>query len=234
MKRFSYIIYFLSNFLIAETPFKVGESLKYSADFNLIRVGQAELYVNRLDKINDLDAYHVTFSANTTGLADQLFKIRDQIDIWMDKKDFFTHRLIKNINEGNYSNKVDVKFDYQKSIAKTKTKEISIDFMARDSFSMFYYLRTIPLNNNEVMSFSSYEGRRIVHYNLQMTGTEIVRTNIGTFKCKVIRPYREGKNLFKNQGDLQIWISDDSKRLPVKIQIKMKYGSMTLLLKSVS
>ena len=109
-----------------------------------------------------------------------------------------------------------------KSIAKTKTKEISIDFMARDSFSMFYYLRTIPLNNNEVMSFSSYEGRRIVHYNLQMTGTEIVRTNIGTFKCKVIRPYREGKNLFKNQGDMQIWISDDSKRLPVKIQIKMK------------
>ena len=49
MKRFGYIIYFLSNFLIAETPFKVGESLKYSADFNLIRVGQAELYVNRLD-----------------------------------------------------------------------------------------------------------------------------------------------------------------------------------------
>ena len=127
-----------------------------------------------------------------------------------------------------------MKFDYQKSIAKTKTKEISIDFMARDSFSMFYYLRTIPLNNNEVMSFSSYEGRRIVHYNLQMTGTEIVRTNIGTFKCKVIRPYREGKNLFKNQGDMQIWISDDSKRLPIKIQIKMKYGSMTLLLKSVS
>jgi len=234
MKRFSFIIYIFSNLLIAETPFKVGESLKYSADFNLIRVGQAELYVIGLEKINELETYHVTFRANTTGLADQIFKIRDQIDIWMDKKDFFTHRLIKDINEGSYSNKVDVKFDYNKSIALANAKEIAIDFMARDSFSMFYYLRTIPLKKNEVMSFSSYEGRRIVHYNLQMTGTEIVSTNFGTFKCKVIRPYREGKNLFKNQGDMQIWISDDSKRLPVKIQIKMKYGSMTLLLKSVS
>ena len=110
----------------------------------------------------------------------------------------------------------------------------AIDFKARDSFSMFYYLRTIPLKKNEVMSFSSYEGKRIVHYNLQMTGTETIRTNLGTFNCKVIRPYREGNNLFKNQGDMQIWISDDSKRLPVKIQIKMKYGSMTLLLKNVS
>ena len=234
MKRFGLIIFFLFDILKAETPFKIGESLKYSADFNLIRVGQAELYVTGLEKINNLETYHVTFSANTTGLADQLFKIRDQIDIWMDKKDFFTHRLIKNINEGNYSNNVDVKFDYQKSIAKTNSKEVSIDFKARDSFSMFYYLRTIPLKKNEVMSFSSYEGKRIVHYNLQMTGTEIIRTNLGTFNCKVIRPYREGKNLFKNQGDMQIWISDDNKRLPIKIQIKMKYGSMTLLLKNVS
>ena len=234
MKHLSLIILFLFSFLIAETPFKVGESLKYSADFNLIRVGQAELYVTGLENINDIETYHVTFSANTTGLADQLFKIRDQIDIWMDKKDFFTHRLIKNINEGNYRNNVDVKFDYQKSIAKTNTKEVSIDFKARDSFSMFYYLRTIPLKKNEVMSFSSFEGKRIVHYNLQMTGTETIRTNLGIFNCKVIRPYREGKNLFKNQGDMQIWISDDRKKLPVKIQIKMKYGSMTLLLKNVS
>ena len=234
MKHLRSIIFLLLNFLIAETPFKIGESLKYSADFNLIRVGQAELNVIGLEKMNDLETYHVTFSANTSGLADQLFKIRDQIDIWMDKKDFFTHRLIKNINEGNYRNNVDVKFDYQKSIAITNTKEVPINFKARDSFSMFYYLRTIPLKKNEIMSFSSFEGKRIVHYNLQMTGTEIVHTNLGTFNCKVIRPYREGKNLFKNQGDMQIWISDDSKRLPIKIQIKMKFGSMTLLLKNVS
>ena len=89
MKHLSSIIFFLLNFLIAETPFKVGESLKYSADFNLIRVGQAELNVIGLEKMNDLETYHVTFSANTSGLADQLFKIRDQIDIWMDKKRFF-------------------------------------------------------------------------------------------------------------------------------------------------
>ena len=99
---------------------------------------------------------------------------------------------------------------------------------------MFYYLRTILLKENEVMSFSSYEGRKIVHYNLQMTGKEIVNSPLGTFSCNVIRPFSDGKNLFKNAGDMQIWISDDNKRLPVKIQIKMKFGSMMLLLKKVS
>ena len=234
MKIFKIFILLFSLTIAGEVPFKIGESLKYSAEFNLLPVGVAELNVTGIESINNIEAYHVYFSARTRGLADQLFKIRDRIDIWMDKSEFFTHRLKKDINEGSYHKKIDVHFDYDRSIAKTESKEIEIDFKARDSFSMFYYLRTIPLKENEVMSFSSFEGKRIVHYNLQMTGKETVRTPLGTMSCKVVRPFREGKNLFKNQGDMQIWISDDDRRLPVKIQIKMKFGSMTLLLKEVS
>ena len=73
-------------------PFKVGESLKYIAEFNFIPVGEAELYVTGIEQINGNDAYHVSFSANTKGLANQLFPIQDRIDIWMDTKEFFTHR----------------------------------------------------------------------------------------------------------------------------------------------
>ena len=234
MKKIFITFLFLSIAWTKEVPFKVGESLKYIAEFNFIPVGQAELFVTGIEQINGNDAYHVSFSANTKGLANQLFPIQDRIDIWMDTKEFFTHRLTKDINEGNYKNSVDVIFDYDKSVARTETKEVAIDFKARDSFSMFYYLRTIPIKENEVMSFSSYEGRKIVHYNLQMTGKETINSPLGTFSCKVIRPFSDGKNLFKNAGDMQIWISDDNERLPVKIQIKMKFGSMMLLLKKVS
>ena len=229
-----YFFLFFTSFIIAQAPFKIGESLQYHAEFNRVRVGEAELKVSAIEEINTIKSYHIIYVAKTKGLADRLFKIRDQIDIWIDKEGFFTHRLIKNINQGNYKNKVDVRFDYNKSVAKTSTKEISIDFKARDSFSLFYYLRTILLNENDIMSFSSFEGRRIVDYKLQIKGNEIIRTELGNITCTVIRPYQEGGNLFKNQGDMQIWISDDEKRLPVKIQIKMKFGSMTLLLKKVS
>jgi hypothetical protein len=129
---------------------------------------------------------------------------------------------------------VDVKFDYVNSIAITETKEVPIDFKARDPFSMFYYLRTITLEENVVMNFSAYEGKRIIDYNLQMTGSEMIKSPLGEFKCKIIKPFRNGKNLFKNSGDMRIWISDDKQRLPVKIQIKMKVGTMTLLLKEIN
>ncbi|MBT7525142.1 MAG: DUF3108 domain-containing protein [Candidatus Marinimicrobia bacterium] len=234
MKYFLSFILFVTISKCQEIPFKVGELLIYTAQFELIPVGEAELFFKGNEKFNDIDVYHVSWKAYTKGLASTIFKIQDKIDIWIDKKDFFTHRLKKNINEGSYSKKVDVKFDYDKSIAKTETKEIPIDFKARDPFSMFYYLRTINLEKDVVMNFSAFEGKRIIDYSLQMTGSEIIKSPLGEFKCKIVKPFRDGKNLFKNSGDMRIWISNDKQRLPVKIQIKMKVGTMTLLLKEIN
>ena len=110
MKYFLSFILFVTISKCQEIPFKVGELLKYSAQFELIPVGEAELFFKGNEKFNDIDVYHVSWKAYTKGLASTIFKIQDKIDIWIDKKDFFTHRLKKNINEGSYSKKVDVKF----------------------------------------------------------------------------------------------------------------------------
>ena len=121
-----YFFLFYLNFVVGQIPFKVGESLQYYAEFNLVRVGEAKLKISEIEKINNIDSYHVTYYAKTKGLADRLFKIRDKIDIWIDKEEFFTHQLIKDINQGNYRNKIDVKIDYKKSIATTSNKEVQI------------------------------------------------------------------------------------------------------------
>ena len=116
MKIFLPILLILSISLAKDVPFKTGESLKYSAEFNLIPVGEAELYVSGIEQIQGNDAYHVSFSAQTKGLANQLFKIRDQIDIWLDSKELYTHRLKKNIREGSYRKSVDITFDYDEGV----------------------------------------------------------------------------------------------------------------------
>ena len=216
-----------------EPPFNIGESLKYTAEWNGISVGEAELFVSGLELVNGFEAYKISFTTKTVGLARRLFPVKDRIDVWIDKNEFYTHRLKKDINQATYSEKVDVLFDYNQSIAKTKNKTIDINFKARGPYSMFYFLRTFELNPDKTMAFSSYEGRGVINYNLKMTGIEKVNSALGSFSCKVIRPFTKGKELFKNKGDMRIWISETEKKLPVKIQIKIQYGSMTLLLKEV-
>jgi len=46
----------------------------------------------------------------------------------------------------------------------------------------------------------------------------------------VVEPFREGRMLFKNRGDMKVWLSDDSQRLPVKIISKAKFGSLVMKL----
>ena len=187
-----------------------------------------------MEKINGFDSYKITFTTQTKGFANRIFPIKDQIDVWIDKNNYFTHRLKKNINQATYKEQIDVLFDYEKSIAKAKDKVIDIDFKARGPYSMFYYLRTFEIEPDKVMMFTSYEGKKIINYNLKMSGTEMIDSELGTFSSKVIRPFQKGKELFKNKGDMRIWISETKKRLPIKIQMKLQYGSITLLLKDVN
>jgi len=36
-----------------------------------------------------------------------------------------------------------------------------------------------------------------------------------------------------NKGDMKIWLTNDYKRLPLKIEIKLKHGSIVLLLNDI-
>lgn len=234
MKKILFIIIFHTAVFAINNPFKVGELLKYSAEWNGIKVGNAELFLSGTELFNDIETYQITFTTRTNGLANTLFPIRDRVDVWIDKKELFTHRIKKDINQSTYKEKIDVSFNYDELKALSNDKSVDIDFKARGPYSMFYFLRTIDLIPEKIMSFSSYEGKRIVNYNLKMTGTEIVDSGLGKFSCKVIKPFSEGKELFKNKGDMRIWISETEERLPIKIQIKIQYGSMTLTLDEIN
>ena len=234
MKKILFIIIIHTAVFAINNPFKVGELLKYSAEWNGIKVGNAELFLSGTELFNDVETYQITFTTRTNGLANTLFPIRDRVDVWIDKKELFTHRIKKDINQSTYKEKIDVSFNYDELKALSNDKSIDIDFKARGPYSMFYFLRTIDLIPEKIMSFSSYEGKRIVNYNLKMTGTEIVDSGLGKFSCKVIKPFSEGKELFKNKGDMRIWISETKERLPIKIQIKIQYGSMTLTLDEIN
>lgn len=234
MRIFFIFISILSISFGQDFPFKVGEKLVYNAKFNIIPSGTAFLEVLSRDSINGNGVYHARFTAKTNLTFDPIFKIRDQIDIWMDEQTLYTHQLIKTIREGKYRKKISTTIYYQDSLAVINSDSIKIHDVVRDPYSLFYYLRSIPLEIGEVLEFKSFENKNTTLFKLSVTGTENISTKAGTFSCIIVRPYRKGKTLLKNKGDMQIWFSNDEKRLPVQIQIKMKFGSMLLKLKKVT
>lgn len=230
--RLSFIV--LITFLYGQNlPFQIGEKLNYSAKFNIIPSGKASLEVIGLDSVNGNKTYHARFKASTSPALDRLYKLRDQVDIWMDEEKLFTHKLKKNIREGNYNQKSLTTIHYDESFAIINADTIAITDPVRDPYSLFFYLRSIPLEVGQLLEFTSFENKKFTPFKLAVTSKEIINTEAGKFNCIVVKPFRQGKALLKNEGDMQIWFSDDENRFPIQIQIKLKFGSMHLKLKEI-
>ena len=215
-------------------PFRVGETFNYIAKFNFIPAGTAILKVVSLDTVNNIPSFHIQYSARTGSLADKLFKIRDQVDSWIDEKGMFIHHQIKTIRQGNYRKYSNTKLFYADSFAIVNNDSIPISGTVFDPYSLFYYLRTIPLILGETLNMITFDNGSFTDFQLRVEKRESLSGPAGTFKCLVINPFKDGKTLLKNEGDMTIWFSDDARRIPVQILVKLKYGTMKLKLKSFS
>ena len=215
-------------------PFQVGERLTYNVSFTGITAGQASLEVVNDTVVNNYHQLHIRFNARTTFPVSSIYTINDQVDTWLDSKYLYTKKLTKNIREGNYKNDSYTIIDYDQSIAITNGDTVIIDQFLRDSYSLFYFLRTIPLIIGETIDFTAFDGKKITPFQVITKTKETINTMAGTFPCLVVKPFREGTTLLKNKGDMMIWFSDDKIRLPIQIRIKLKYGSMLLKLKDIN
>jgi len=231
-------IIFLSIFTIlhgqSAWPFQIGERLTYNVSFTGITAGQASLEVVNDTVVNNYHQLHIRFNARTTFPVSSIYTINDQVDTWLDSKYLYTKKLTKNIREGNYKNDSYTIIDYDQSIAITNGDTVIIDQFLRDSYSLFYFLRTIPLIIGETIDFTAFDGKIITPFQVITKTRETINTMAGTFPCLVVKPFREGTTLLKNKGDMMIWFSDDKIRLPIQIRIKLKYGSMLLKLKDIN
>ncbi len=233
-RNITYIGFLFLSHAIANFPFKLGERFDYTAQFNFIPAGETSLEFVSIDTLGRYPAFHMVYLASTGKYADRLFKIRDRVDMWLDENELFTHRLSKRIHEGNYKKEIDTKLDYENNIGITNKDTVHISKKVRDPYSLFYYLRTIPLPIGDVFPFSTFESNETTDFKLKVTGKETIKTEAGNYSCLVVKPYRDGETLLKNKGDMQIWFSDDENRIPVQVEVKLKFGTMLMRLKKIS
>jgi len=209
-----------------------GESFIYNASFNYIPAGRAELSIVGIDTIDANEAFHVRYTAKTGAVVDKLFRIRDQIDIWLDKKDLFTYRQVKKISEGSYRYKAETNIIYKDSIAVSGSDTTRISGLVRDPYSLFYYLRTIDLSKDSVLTFTTYDRKKLTTFQMKVGKTETLRVPAGKFKSFRVRPYHKNMALLKNKGEMDIWFSSDARRIPIQILVRLKFGTLTLKLES--
>lgn len=218
-------------------PFQPGEKLVFELKWTVVSAGEASLEVKPFKKVNDEDVYHFVLKAKTNRFLDRFYKVRDRIDGYTDMDITRSVYYSKRQREGKTKKNVVVKFDwstltaeYTEFIKQVKKKPIELMPGALDPLSVFYYTRLLPLQIGEELQRPVTDGKKCVMGKLKIVGREKIIVPAGEFDTLLMVPdLQHVGGVFKKSKDakIELWVSADNRRLPVKLKSEVIVGSFT-------
>lgn len=209
--------------------FNVGEKLTFDVKYGFVTAGVAVMQIPKIRRIAKRETYHVTFNVNSVSSFDPFFKVRDRYETYLDTKGLFPWRFEQHIREGNYSRDFSAFFDHRRKVAKTKNGTFKIPENVNDIVSAFYLARTFDYDTLEVGDsyyLENFFNNKIYPLNVVYRGKERIKVEAGTFDCIMIEPLVVEGGLFKSEGNIIIWLTDDDAKMPVKVKTKVLIGSI--------
>lgn len=218
------------------SSFQAGEWLKFRIHYGLLNASYATLHV-KSDTVDEVPVYHVVGKGKTTGFASIFFKVDDTYESYFDKKDGKPYRFIRKIDEGGYTKDIEINFDHSKDVAVLNDKKnnkkfnFALNENIQDLVSAFYYLRNFYNPDDLVVGKSIdlkllYADDGIFKFRLKYLGKEVLKTKFGKVECLKFRPYVQSGRVFREQGSLSLWVSNDLNRIPIRIKADLAVGSI--------
>ena len=223
-------------------PFSVGEEAEYDVTFGPIQIGRAYLRIEAEESIRETSTYRLAFEISG-GIP--VYKINDRTVSWLASSPYRSMRFEQILREGGYRRHR--RFELYHDVgtvtredwdeeggsyeAHPEHRDLPIPVGALDEISYLYLIRTVPLEVGRTYTFDGYfedEGNPVV---LEVLRRERVRVRAGTFKTIVVRPIIQADGLFAEDGEAEVYISDDERRLIVQLKTKMGIGEVNMYLR---
>ncbi len=215
-----------------------GERFVFSVQYGIMRAGTASLAVTGPEDMNGLLAYNITAEARSNPVFDNFFSVRDVNRSHLDIVQLHTLRYFKDIREGEYSRAEETLFEQEEGIAlypgetDPEKMEDLIPPHALDVLGAFYYARTLSFSVGDRFSIDVHVDNDNYPLWVNVLERNTIRTPAGTFQCVLLKPELRGDGIFKQQGEIFIWVTDDSRHMPVLMTASMVIGEISCLLES--
>ena len=106
-----------------------------------------------------------------------------------------------------------------------------------DMLSAFYRARIMDFSGakaGNIYTLNCFVDNEIFPVKVKFIKREVIKTTLGKFRCLQFRPIIQEGRVFKDEEDLNIWITDDKNHIPIKGQADVLVGSIKIELTSYS
>jgi hypothetical protein len=219
-------------------PLPANETLTYTIEWRLITAGKATIHWQS----NGRDSSQIKLRVESVGLVSKLFKVEDEYDARLGAG-LCGQSVEMTSQEGSRQRETKITFDYanhradylERDRAKNAVllaKETDIPACVHDIAGGLYLLRTLNLEPGQSALVPLTDGKKSVMAKVEAQPREEVKTPAGTFKTICYEAYVFNNVLYRRPAHLYVWLTDDRRRLPVQIRVRMQLaiGTITLQL----
>jgi hypothetical protein len=215
------------NRYIDNLAFGLGEKLNFDIGYGFINAGYATLEVVDLIEFYGRPCYLVISTANSNRFFSSFYRVEDQVESVVDAVGIFTWHFEKNLREGNYQAKKSYEFDQLNQRVFYEGDTIEVARYIQDALSILYYARTQELRVGESIYVDNFTDGKHYPLEVKVLRKERVKVKAGTFDCIVVEPLLLASGIFKHEGRLKVWLTDDRLKMPVLMKSKVLVGSIT-------
>jgi hypothetical protein len=219
-------------------PYK--ETLYYDIEWRLITAGRARVDWSAVQRPRD--GWRVNMHLESVGLVSKLFKVEDDYSATLSPS--LSAQAVQIVaHEGSRQRETSVTYDRESHKAtyleRDRVKnavvlshEIDIPNTVHDVIGGLYYLRTLNLEPGESAQAPISDGKKCVMARVEAQQREDIKTPAGTFKAVRYEVFLFNNVLYRRPAHLYVWLSEDRRRLPVQIRVRMQFtiGTITLQL----
>jgi hypothetical protein len=227
-------------------PYRVGEKVTLSLTYFNMTAGYLDLEVLPFVEVNGKRSYTFRIMARSNSLFSRFYAVDDQAITYVDYDTLLPFNFHMSIKETKQLGDIRTFFDWKKlkgsywakKVHKDKgerNKEFEWDIKSHSQnvVSAIFYLRAFTLTPGKKLQFRVADDGKNVVFSGEVLRREEIETEIGKLKTVVVKPTLQVDGVFKPVGDIFIWLTDDDRKYVVRLESKIKIGTLVGKLKSI-
>lgn len=217
---------------LGESSFREGEELSYRLKYGFVSAATGVLKVEKTNlQFQNKPTYHLVAHGQTAGPFSVFFNVVNRYDSYIDKETFLPYYYTENIKEGKYTRNDKIYFDQKNRTITGNKGDFKGAEQTFDLLSAYYFARNLDLSSVKVgdsFKLNYFLSDEVTSLGITYLGKERIKTPMGTFDCLKFNPEIAPGRIFKKDSKLYLWVTDDGNRIPVKANVDILIGSVTL------
>lgn len=225
-----------------------GEHLTYKVHYGWLDAGIVHMLVDKeLHTINGNTCYKIDVVGESKGLLYLFLKMKNHFGSYLDTIQLIPQLFYRDIHEGSYRKNERVIFDHiQKQVQVEDLNDSGTEVInkavfhigdhVQDIVSTWYMLRNFDFSQVQIgdtlHSPVFFDNVLYERFQTKFLGKRKIKTKLGSINAVVVAPLvpfsSTGKSIFAGENSVELFLSDDESRIPLKIKVKLLVGAVEI------